>query len=52
MTDLDWERVASDAKVQTSRADELIELADETVARAHQTRAQLEQVIEDHETHL
>ena len=51
MSDVDWERVASDAKVQTQRADELVQKVGETVARIDLTVAQLEQVIEDHETY-
>ena len=52
MSNVDWERVASDAKQQTERVDELIQLADETVARADETRAQLEQYVEDNAASL
>jgi hypothetical protein len=48
VSSVDWERVASDAKAQTQRADELLQLADETVARADAKRAQLEQYVEEH----
>ena len=51
MSDVDWEQVASEAKAQTQRADELILLADQTVARADETRAQLVELVEEYEAH-